>query len=44
MSNGYAKIVVNMAKIYYFKFAVELLFKRINSGFAVNNFNIIYID
>ena len=43
-SNGYAKIVANRAKIYYLKFLVELLFKRVNGGFIVNNLNIIYID
>ena len=44
MSNSYAKVVANRAKIYYLKFAAELLFKRVNGGFAVNNLNIIYID
>ena len=43
-SNSYAKVVVNRAKIYYLKFATELLFKGVNSGFAANNFNIIYIN
>jgi hypothetical protein len=43
-SNGYTKVVTNKAKIYYLKFAVELLFKRVNSNFAVNDFNIIYIN
>ena len=38
VSNGYAKVVVNRAKIYYLKFTTELLFKRVNGGF------IIYID
>ena len=44
ISNSYTKVVANRAKIYYLKFATELLFKRANSGSAVNNFNIIYID
>ena len=43
-SNGYAKIVANRAKIYYLKFAIELLFKGINSGSTINNLNIIYIN
>ena len=43
-SNGHAKVVADRAKIYYFKFATELLFKRVNGGFAVNNLNIIYIN
>ena len=43
-SNSYAKVVANRAKICYLKFAIELLFKRVNSGFAINNFNIIYIN
>ena len=44
ISNGYTKVVANRAKIYYLKFAIELLFKRVNSGPAINNLNIIYID
>ena len=44
ISNGYTKIVVNRAKIYYLKFTVKLLFKRVNGGFTINNLNIIYID
>ena len=43
-SNNYAKVVANRAKIYYFKFAAELLFKGVNSGSTVNDFNIIYIN
>ena len=43
-SNGYAKVIADRAKIYYFKFTTELLFKRVNSGSTVNNLNIIYID
>ena len=43
-SNGYTKIVANRAKIYYLKFAIELLFKRINNSFTVNNLDIIYIN
>jgi len=44
MNNSHAKVVVNKANIYYFKFAIELLFKGVNNGFTANNFNIIYID
>ena len=40
-SNSYAKVIANRAKIYYLKFAAELLFKRINSGSTANNLNII---
>ena len=29
-SNSYTKVVTNRAKIYYFKFIVKLLFKRVN--------------
>ena len=43
-SNGHTKVVTDRAKIYYLKFTVELLFKRVNGGFTVNNLNIIYID
>ena len=43
-SNGYAKVVANKAKIYYLKFAIELLFKGINSSSAADNLNIIYIN
>ena len=43
-SNSYTKIVANRAKIYYFKFTAELLFKGVNGGFTVNNLNIIYIN
>ena len=43
-SNGHTKVVVNRAKIYYFKFAAELLFKRVDGGSIINNLNIIYID
>ena len=43
-SNGYVKVVANRAKIYYLKFAVELLFKGVNSSSAVNNLDIIYIN
>ena len=43
-SNGYAKVVANRAKICHLKFAAELLFKRVDSGFTTNNLNIIYID
>ena len=44
MSNSYAKVVANRAKIYYLKFAAELLFKGVNSGSTANNLNIVYID
>jgi hypothetical protein len=44
MSNGYAKVVADRAKIYYFKFAIELLFKRVNGGSTADDFDIIYID
>ena len=43
-SNSHAKVVANRAKIYHLKFAIELLFKRVNGGFTADNFNIIYID
>ena len=43
-SNGYIKVVANRAKIYYLKFAVELLFKGVDGGFTTNNFNIVYIN
>jgi hypothetical protein len=44
MSNSYTKVIANKAKIYYLKFTTELLFKGVNSGSTVNNFNIIYIN
>ena len=44
MSNSYAKVVANRAKIYYLKFATELLFKGVNGGFTTDNLNIIYIN
>jgi hypothetical protein len=43
-SNSHAKVVANRAKIYYFKFTAELLFKGVNSGSTANNLNIIYIN
>ena len=43
-SNGYAKVVTDRAKIYYLKFAAELLFKGVNGGSTINNLNIIYIN
>ena len=43
-SNSYTKVVADRAKIYYLKFATELLFKGVNSGFTTNNLNIIYIN
>ena len=43
-SNGYIKVVTNRAKIYYLKFAAELLFKGVNGGFAANDLNIVYIN
>ena len=44
VSNGYAKVVINRAKICYFKFVAKLLFKGVNSGFIADNLNIIYIN
>jgi hypothetical protein len=44
VSNGYTKVVANKAKIYYFKFTTELLFKGVDGGFTANNFDIIYIN
>jgi hypothetical protein len=44
VSNGYTKVVVNRAKICYFNFATELLFKGVNSSSTANNLNIIYIN
>jgi hypothetical protein len=43
-SNSYAKVIADRAKIYYLKFATELLFKRVNGGSTANNLDIIYID
>ena len=43
-SNSYTKIVTDKAKICYFKFTTELLFKGVNGGSAVNNLDIIYIN
>ena len=43
-NNGYIKVVANRAKIYYFKFTAELLFKGVNGGSTANNLNIIYIN
>ena len=44
VSNGYTKVVANRAKIYHLKFAMELLFKGVNSSSTINNLNIIYIN
>jgi hypothetical protein len=44
VSNSYAKVVADRAKIYYLKFAAELLFKEVDGGSAADNFNIIYIN
>ena len=44
VSNGYAKIVADRAKIRYFKFTAELLFKGVDGGSTVNNLDIIYIN
>ena len=44
VSNSYIKVVANRAKICYLKFAIELLFKRVDGGFAADNLNIIYIN
>ena len=43
-SNSYTKIVADRAKICYLKFTTELLFKGVDSGSAINNLNIIYIN
>ena len=43
-SNGYTKVVADKVKIYYLTFAIESLFKRVNSGSTTNNLNIIYIN
>ena len=43
-SNSYTKVVADRAKIYHLKFAIELLFKGVDGGSAVNNLNIIYIN
>ena len=44
VSNSYAKVVVNRAKIYYLKFAAEFLFKGVNGGPTTDNLNVVYID
>ena len=44
INNSYTKVVVDRAKIYYLKFAVELLFKGVNSGFTADDLNVVYID
>ena len=44
VSNSYAKVVADRAKIYYFKFTTELLFKGVDGGSIINNLNIIYIN
>jgi hypothetical protein len=44
MSNSYAKVVANRAKICYLKFTTELLFKGVDSGSTTNDFDIIYIN
>jgi hypothetical protein len=44
VSNSYTKVVANRAKICHLKFAIELLFKRIDSGSTADDFDIIYID
>ena len=44
ISNSYTKVVANRAKICYLKFTTELLFKRVDSGFTINDLDIIYID
>ena len=44
VSNSYTKVVANRAKICHFKFAAELLFKRVDGSFTANNFNIVYIN
>jgi hypothetical protein len=44
VSNSYAKVIADRAKIYYLKFAAELLFKGVNGGSIINDLNIIYIN
>ena len=44
ISNGYAKVVANRAKICYLKFTTKLLFKRVDGGSTADNLNIIYIN
>ena len=44
VSNSYAKVVADRAKICYFKFAAELLFKGVNGGSATDDLDIIYIN
>jgi hypothetical protein len=44
VSNSYAKVVADRAKICYLKFTTELLFKGVNSGSTANNLDIIYIN
>jgi hypothetical protein len=43
-SNGHAKVVANRAKICHLKFAIELLFKRVDGGSTADDLDIIYID
>ena len=43
-SNGHAKVVADRAKICHLKFAVELLFKRVDGGSAADDLNIVYVD
>jgi hypothetical protein len=43
-SHSYTKVIADKTKIYYLKFATELLFKRVDSSFTANNLNIIYIN
>ena len=43
-SNSYTKVIADKAKIYYLKFAIELLFKGVDGGSTANNLNIIYIN
>ena len=43
-SNSYTKVVTNRAKICYLKFTTKLLFKGVNGGSTINNFNIVYIN
>jgi hypothetical protein len=44
VSNSYAKVVADRAKICHLKFTAELLFKGVNSGSAADDFDIIYIN
>jgi hypothetical protein len=44
VSNSYAKVVANRAKICHLKFTIELLFKGVDSSSAADDLDIIYIN